>query len=105
MLPDSVDSSAILSLVGLAGQSMMHLILALQWITTAPIPWERVISGSVPLPGLWYFYDVYGWMIVENIIFAGINGNLFRIARKQSKNKAVCDDREKGRDEPLLGPV
>ncbi|OKP09679.1 hypothetical protein PENSUB_4950 [Penicillium subrubescens] len=83
VLPDSVDSSSIFSLVGLAGQYMMYLILALKWITTAPIPWEKAISGSVPLPGLWFFYNLFGWIIVENTVFAGINGNLFRVARNK----------------------
>jgi hypothetical protein len=104
-LPENPDSSSTLSLVGLAGQSLMHLILAVKWITVVPIPWENVMSGSVPLPGLWFFYNFFGWGIVENIVFAVINGCLFRIARKQRKNRVVCDDREKGRDEPLLGPV
>lgn len=100
VLPDRVDSSSILSLMRLAGQSMMHLILALHWITTAPIPWGKVISGSVPLPGLWFLYNVFGWMNVDNIVFAVINGNLFRIARKQRKNQGY--DREKGRDDHCL---
>ena len=105
ILPANADSSSILSLVGLAGQSVMHLILALKWITEAPIPWARVLSGSVPLPGLWFFYNFFGWGFVDNLMLALITANLFRIARKERNNTPTIDDREKGRGEPLLGPA
>ncbi|OOQ85686.1 hypothetical protein PEBR_25752 [Penicillium brasilianum] len=103
ILPTTQYSSSILSLVGLAGQSVIHLILALKWITEAPIPWARVMSGSVPLPSLWFFYNFFGWGFVENLVLALIHGTLFRMARKERNESPTINDQEKGGGEPLLG--
>lgn len=105
VLPVNPDSSSSLSLAGLAGQSMMHFILAFKWITEATIPWENVFSGSLPLPGMWFFYNFFVWGFVDNMVLAVVNWRLYRTAQKERKMNAICDDREKGRDEPLLGPV
>lgn len=102
VLPTNADTSSVLCIVRLAGQSVMHLVLALKWITEAPIPWAKVMSGSVPLPGLWFFYNFFGWSFVDNIVFAMIYANLFRIARKERKKKTFFDDQEKGRRELCL---
>jgi hypothetical protein len=81
------DSTSLLSIVGLASQILIHIILPISWLGLLRIPYKTFLSFS--LMGLVACYQLFIWALVDNAIFAVLQGWLLRMALKERKAMAT----------------
>ena len=90
-------SDQALSRTGLAIQSIVFALVAISWITRTQFPYERIGGTTFWVLASWY--QLVGWIVIDNAIFALGQAFLLWILRRPSNLRSNAMDRE---TEPLL---
>jgi hypothetical protein len=87
---------AALSLTGLASQAIIFAVLGLSWVFRARL--DHKLSDFFRTWGSFTtWYQLVGWVAVDNLIFAVVQGILFLVVLRR-KRMAIAE----GENEPLL---
>lgn len=88
-------STSLLSVVGIFSQILIHIILPISWARLVRAPLKLFVSASWKgfASASWkdfaVLYQVYGWVLVENAAFAGLQGWFLWMALKQRKAMTI----------------
>lgn len=96
------DSTSLLSVVGIASQISIHILLPISWLWLIRIPYKMFLS--FPLMGLVASYQLFGWALVDNALFAALQGWLLWMALKERKALATHRREKPGRHPILPAP-
>lgn len=77
------DFASTMSMVGFASQIAVHIILAISFFSLVRIPLNAFVTFS--WASMLFWYNLLGWPLVDNAIFAAVHGRLFWIALKERK--------------------
>ena len=90
------EKATALSAVGLAVQVVVFVVVALSWITR--VRFLEYMDKFSDHPFRWTtWYELVGWAVVDNGVFALIQGVLLYLSWKRRHNGIEADE------EPLLG--
>jgi len=91
ILPMTPDSTSPLSIAGLASQATVHGILTMSW---ALMVRPRLNHLTLVWPALIMSYNFFWWPLVDNAIFAVLQGKLLWIALRGDKVISSEDQHE-----------
>jgi len=81
------DSTSLLSIIGIISQILIHTILPIFWLGLIRVPFWVFLFP--PWNGFAVFYELYGWVLLDNAFFAVLQGRLLWMALRQRKAMAV----------------
>lgn len=96
----SAPNTGALSAVGLAAQGAVFLFVTASWLVRLDFPWRKYMYGPISLYGIVSWYMDGGFVVVDNGVFALIQGGLFWQALWRGRDKAV--DATDAERQPLL---
>ncbi|KAJ5674965.1 uncharacterized protein N7477_004899 [Penicillium maclennaniae] len=92
IVPRRPDSTSLLSIAGLASQAMVHVILAVSWALMVRPRLDQILTFV--WPALIMSYNFFWWPMVDNTVFAVLQGRLLWKACREKKVVASEDRHE-----------
>ncbi|KAJ5096720.1 hypothetical protein N7456_007441 [Penicillium angulare] len=102
--PMKPDTSSVLSVIGLASQAFVHVALFISMLMLLPITPQKI--PTLRWKSFFALYNLYGWALVDNAVYALIQGRLLWMAlRNRRMGSTHVQDRGDGDTEkPQLRP-
>jgi hypothetical protein len=74
-----------LSVTGLAIQAVVFVLVSLAWLGRLVFPWDRLEGHQITLGLLIIWYQLVGWVAVDNAIFSVVQAVLFWLASRHGR--------------------